>query len=53
MFGLSLGEIMILTVLVVLLFGTKKLPALGSALANSIKNFQKGMASKNDEDTTH
>jgi sec-independent protein translocase protein TatA len=42
MFGLSPVELGICTVVVVLLFGTKKLPELGSGLGQAISNFKKG-----------
>jgi sec-independent protein translocase protein TatA len=42
MFGLSPVELGICVVVVVLLFGTKKLPELGSGLGQAISNFKKG-----------
>lgn len=42
MFGFSLGHLMILLV-VVLLFGAKRLPELGSALGKGMHAFKKGM----------
>ncbi len=36
-------ELLIVAGLVVLLFGAKKLPALGGAIGESIKNFKKGV----------
>ncbi len=36
-------ELMIIGGIVVLLFGSKKLPALGGAIGESIKNFKKGL----------
>ena len=48
MFGLGLSEIILIIVVIVFLFGAKKLPALGSALAKGIKNFQKGMHEEDD-----
>src|SRR5476651_1433718 len=47
--GISITKILILVVLVVLLFGTKKLRGLGADLGASIKGFKKAMS---DEDTT-
>ncbi len=49
MFGLGFGELAIILVLVVLVFGGKRLPQLGSGLAKGIKNFKKGL---NDEDSS-
>ncbi|MBU6374993.1 MAG: twin-arginine translocase TatA/TatE family subunit [Bdellovibrionales bacterium] len=45
MFGLSLGHLLILT-LVVLLFGYRRLPELGSALGQAISSFKKGLEQK-------
>jgi sec-independent protein translocase protein TatA len=42
MFGLSLGHLIILLV-VVLLFGSRKLPELGSALGRGVKAFKDGL----------
>ena len=41
MFGLSPFEIAIVALVVVLLFGTKRLPELGSGLGKAISNFKK------------
>jgi sec-independent protein translocase protein TatA len=40
--GLGLPEILILSVVVVLMFGTRRLPELGSGLGKAISNFKKG-----------
>lgn len=42
MFGLSLGHILILLV-VILLFGAKRIPELGGALGKGLRAFKKGM----------
>tara|TARA_B100001094_G_C17732057_1_gene577028 strand:+ start:130 stop:318 length:189 start_codon:yes stop_codon:yes gene_type:complete len=39
----GLPEMMIILAVVVLLFGAKKLPQLGGAIGESIKNFKKGV----------
>ena len=53
MFGLGWSELLIILVIVVLLFGTSKIPQLGESLGKGIKNFQKAMkgesSSKDDE----
>lgn len=49
MLGLGFGELIVVLLIVVLMFGGKKLPQLGSSLGESIKNFKKGM--KGDDDT--
>jgi sec-independent protein translocase protein TatA len=41
MFGLRLPELLIILLVLVLLFGGKKLPELGDALGKGIRNFKK------------
>lgn len=48
MFGLSLGHLLILLV-VVLLFGAKRLPELGSALGRGMNAFKKGLEGKDKD----
>lgn len=48
MFGLGLWEALILLAVVVLLFGGKKLPELGSSMGKALTNFKKGMKEGND-----
>ena len=43
MFGLGMGELVVIGFIIVLMFGGKKLPQLGASLGESIKNFKKGM----------
>ncbi len=50
MFGLGMGELVVILLIVVLMFGGKKLPQLGSSLGESIKNFKKGMKGDDDND---
>lgn len=47
MFGLSLGHLVILAV-VVLLFGSRRLPELGSALGKGMNAFKKGLSGEED-----
>ena len=47
--GISIWQLLIIAVIVVLLFGTKKLGSIGSDLGASIKGFKKAM---NDDETT-
>lgn len=49
MFGLSGGHLLILAV-VVLLFGSRRLPDLGSALGKGVHAFKKGLEGKNSDD---
>lgn len=49
MFGLSLGHLIVLGI-VVLLFGHKRLPELGSALGRGVGAFKKGLEGKSEHD---
>ena len=51
MFGLSLGHLLILSV-VVLLFGSRRLPEVGSALGKGLHAFKKGMAGEEELEKT-
>lgn len=42
-------EIIVLAVLVIVLFGAKKLPELGSSVGRTITNFRRGMAEAEEE----
>ncbi|HSM99630.1 MAG TPA: Sec-independent protein translocase subunit TatA [Rudaea sp.] len=48
--GLSIWHWLIIIVVVVLIFGTKKLPNIGGDLAAAIKNFKKGMQDEDKSD---
>jgi len=52
MFGLGMGEALILLAVVVLLFGGKKLPELGSSMGKALTNFKKGLH-ENDSAKNH
>lgn len=45
MFGLSLGHVLILAV-IVLLFGYRRLPELGTALGRGLEAFKRGLTGK-------
>lgn len=49
MFGLGVTEIAIIFIIVLLFFGGRALPKLGSGLAQGIKNFQQGLKSKESD----
>jgi len=51
--GITLPHLLIIAVLVILLFGTKKLRSLGSDLGSSIKGFKKAMSDEDDKEKTH
>jgi sec-independent protein translocase protein TatA len=46
------GELVIVLVIIVVVFGSTKLPQLGDGLGRAIKNFKRGMASSNEVDVT-
>ena len=48
MFGLSGGHLLIILI-VVILFGNRRLPELGSALGKGIGAFKKGLEGKTDD----
>ena len=52
MFGLGPLEIAIIAIVVVLLFGTRRLPELGSGLGKAISNFKKGYRESQTIDVT-
>ena len=43
MFGLGIGEALILLAVILLLFGGQKLPQLGSSLGKAFTNFKEGL----------
>lgn len=47
--GISIWQLVIIAVIVVLLFGTKKLGSIGSDLGASIKGFKKAMSDDEKE----
>lgn len=58
MFGLGTMELLIIGIIVLLLFGANKIPALARSLGSSVNEFKKGLkdsakAESNDSDITH
>lgn len=47
--SIGIGQLLIIAVIVVLLFGTKKLKTLGSDLGSSIKGFKKAMSDDDEK----
>lgn len=47
--GISIWQLLIILVIVLLLFGTKRLRNLGSDLGNAVKGFRKAMDEKDKE----
>ncbi|MGH8595009.1 MAG: twin-arginine translocase TatA/TatE family subunit [Gammaproteobacteria bacterium] len=50
--GFSVTELLIILVIVVLLFGTKKLKSIGGDLGGAIKSFRGAMGHADESDTT-
>jgi sec-independent protein translocase protein TatA len=48
MFGLKMGELLIIFLVILVLFGGTKLPQLGSSLGTAIRNFKKGFGGEAD-----
>ena len=48
--GMGVPELLIILVVVLLIFGPKHLPKLGSAIGSTVKNLREGLASDEDED---
>ena len=46
--GLGFGELIILLIIVLLVFGAGKLPQIGDALGKSIKNFKKATSPEDE-----
>ncbi len=52
MFGLGTTELLVILGIVVLLFGARRLPEIGSGLGRAIKNFKSGISGKDEIDVT-
>jgi sec-independent protein translocase protein TatA len=50
--GLGFGELLIILIIVMLVFGVGKLPQLGDALGKSIRNFKKAATTSDEIDVT-
>lgn len=48
--GISIWQLLIIALIIVLLFGTKKLRTLGSDLGGALKGFKQAVKDKDDED---
>jgi len=52
MFGIGTTELLIVGAIVLVLFGARRLPELGSGLGKAIKNFKAGISGKDEIDVT-
>ena len=50
MFGLGIGELIVVLLVVVLLFGASRLPQLGAGLGEGIKSFRKAFRDIREDD---
>ncbi|HEY6104877.1 MAG TPA: twin-arginine translocase TatA/TatE family subunit [Anaeromyxobacteraceae bacterium] len=50
MFGLGIGELLVILLVLVLLFGASRLPQLGAGLGEGIKSFRKAFRDLREED---
>jgi sec-independent protein translocase protein TatA len=50
--NIGFGELLLILVVLLLVFGSSKLPQLGDALGKSIRNFKKGVSEDNSIDVT-
>ena len=52
MFGLGFPELLVILVIIVLLFGARRLPEIGSGLGKAIKGFRSGVSGDDEIDVT-
>ena len=48
--GMGVPELLIILAVILLIFGPKNLPKLGSALGKTVKNLREGMSDADEED---
>jgi sec-independent protein translocase protein TatA len=51
--GISPGSLILILLLAILLFGTKRVRSIGSDLAGAIKGFREGMEQNKEQDADH
>ena len=50
MFGLGFPELILIFVIVIVIFGTSRIPELGKGLGEGIRNFKKGIKEDDDKE---
>ena len=51
-FGMDFGELVLILIIVVVVFGSTKLPQLGDGLGKAIKNFKRAVNAQNEIDVS-
>jgi sec-independent protein translocase protein TatA len=52
MFGIGATELFIVLAIVIVVFGARRLPELGSGVGKAIRNFKSGISGKDEVDVT-
>ncbi len=52
MFGLGIGELLVILVIVLIIFGAGKLPEIGEGLGRGIRSFRKAVKTPDEIDVT-
>jgi sec-independent protein translocase protein TatA len=52
MFGMGIGELLVILVIVLIIFGAGKLPEIGEGLGRGIRNFRKSVKTPDEIDIT-
>jgi sec-independent protein translocase protein TatA len=52
MFGMGASELLVILAIVLVLFGARRLPELGSGVGKAIRNFKEGLSGKDELDVT-
>ena len=53
MYGIGMQELLLILVIVVLIFGSKKLPEIGGGLGKAIRNFKRASSQRRKEKRRH
>lgn len=52
MFGIGMQELLVILLIVVIVFGAKRLPELSSSLGKAVRNFRRSMSEPDEIDIT-